>query len=85
MYLQTYTVTNDIGASGFPLEMLAAERAFPMNPSDVLEIVASETEFLRSIRVQLGRYVYRKSDKPLCRRWESHGWAVIEGQTRRVS
>ncbi len=79
MRLQTYTVESD--GKPFPLAMLYAESAFPMNQSDVDEINASVVSF-RRFRVLLGRYVSRRSDKPLHLRWQSYGWQVLECQTR---
>lgn len=79
-YLQTYTVQSELGKA-FPLEMLQADSAFPMNPSDIREVEDSQIQF-RRFTVQLGRYVRSRKDQPLCRRWESHGWAVLESQTR---
>lgn len=81
MRFQTYTVQNTHGQS-FPLGMLWAEQCFPLNQSDVAEIQESQVDFCRHT-VTLGRWVKSsRKDRPLCKRWESHGWKVLDCQTR---
>lgn len=80
MYFQTYTVQSSHGQP-FPEEMLSAEQCFPRNHWDVEEIIKSRRDFAPQV-VTLGRWVRSKKDRPLWKRWESHGWKVLESQTR---
>jgi len=73
--LQKYTVE---GRGYFPIEMLFVEGAFPA----LLEDARNVRRFtLEPRRVQLQRWVSWRDQKHLTRRWESHGWQVIESQT----
>jgi hypothetical protein len=77
------------GTSGFPIDMLRYDAAYPDSETDSSKITRSvEHRIVREeypnttdeqVTVNVRSYCYNKTEWPTERRWQSFGWEVVPG------